>query len=53
MHAMTIISVLVFVFIIIPALYWWIRLAWWLMRVAYISLLILICERDGYEAPET
>jgi hypothetical protein len=39
---MTTTSVLVFVFIIIPALFWWIRLAWWLIRVAYISLLILI-----------
>jgi len=39
---MTIISVLVFVFIIIPILYWGIRLAWWLIRVAFNSLLILI-----------
>ena len=39
---MTIISVLVFVFIIIPILYWGIRLVWWLIRVAFISLLILI-----------
>ena len=39
---MNIISVLVFVFMVIPILYWWIRLAWWLIRVAYISLLILI-----------
>ena len=31
-----------FVFIIIPILYWGIRLAWWLIRVAFISLLILI-----------
>jgi hypothetical protein len=29
-HAMNIISVLVFVFIVIPILYWSIRLAWWL-----------------------
>jgi hypothetical protein len=41
-HAITIISVLVFVFIITPILYWGIRLAWWLSRVAYISLLILM-----------
>jgi hypothetical protein len=41
-HAITIISVLAFVFIIIPILYWGIRLAWWLTRVAFISLLILI-----------
>jgi hypothetical protein len=36
------ISVLAFVFIIIPILYWGIRLAWWLTRVTYISVLILI-----------
>jgi len=41
-HAITIMSVLAFVFIIIPILYWGIRLAWWLTRVAFISLLILI-----------
>jgi hypothetical protein len=35
---MNIISVLVFVFIVIPILYWSIRLAWWLTRVAYICL---------------
>jgi hypothetical protein len=41
-HAMTIISVLFFVFIVVPILYWGVRLAWWLTRVAYISALILI-----------
>jgi hypothetical protein len=40
--SMTVISVLALVFTIIPILYWGIRLAWWLTRVAYISLLILI-----------
>jgi hypothetical protein len=39
---MTATSVLVFVFIVVPILYWGARLAWWLIRVAYISLLILI-----------
>jgi len=39
---MTVTSVLVFVFIVVPILYWGARLAWWLIRVAYTSVLILI-----------
>jgi hypothetical protein len=35
-------AILVFVFIVIPILYWGLRLAWWLFRVALVSVLMLI-----------